>query len=118
MLSANVTTWAKNLLPELQKREKLVIILSSYSDEVFLNNLMQELNRESFDKKEIIVYGLSPWLNLEKVDFLLMSVIINFSLNFTGETDFFLLLPKSSRTKPFNIEGVISELSSVYGNNL
>ena len=47
-----------------------------------------------------------------------MSVIINFSLNFTGETDFFLVLPKSSRTKPFNIEGVISELSSVYGNNL
>ena len=75
LLSANVTTWAKNLLPELQKREKLVIILSSYSDEVFLNNLMQELNRESFDKKEIIVYGLSPWLNLEKVDFQLLDML-------------------------------------------
>ena len=75
LLSANVSTWAKNLLPELQKREKLVIILSSYSDEVFLNNLMQELNRESFDKKEIIVYGLSPWLNLEKVDFQLLDML-------------------------------------------
>jgi len=75
LLSANVSTWAKNLLPELQKREKLVIILSSYSDEVFLNNLMQELNRESFDKKDIIVYGLSPWLNLEKVDFQLLDML-------------------------------------------
>ncbi|MFN6080124.1 MAG: hypothetical protein ACK48I_13055, partial [Bacteroidota bacterium] len=68
------------LLPELQKRENLVIILSSYSDEVFLNNLMQELNRESFDKKEIIVYGLSPWLNLEKVDFQLLD-LLNFHVS-------------------------------------
>lgn len=75
LLSANVSTWVKNLLPELQKRERLVIIISSYSDEVFLNSLMQELNRESFDKKEIIVYGLSPWLNLEKVDFQLLDML-------------------------------------------
>ncbi|MFZ4374738.1 MAG: ABC transporter substrate-binding protein [Saprospiraceae bacterium] len=75
LLPANVNSWVKNLLPELQKREKLVIIMSSYSDEVFLNNLMQELNRESFDKKEIIVYGLSPWLNLEKIDFQLLDML-------------------------------------------
>ncbi len=75
LLSINVNTWVKNLLPELQKREKLVIIISSFSDEVFLNNLMQELNRESFDKKEIIVYGLSPWLNLEKIDFQLLDML-------------------------------------------
>lgn len=54
--------------------------MSSYSDEVFLNNLMQELNRESFDKKEIIVYGLSPWLNLEKVDFQLLD-LLNFHVS-------------------------------------
>jgi hypothetical protein len=41
---------------------------------------MQELNRESFDKKEIIVYGLSPWLNLEKVDFQLLD-ILNFHVS-------------------------------------
>lgn len=75
LLSANASTWVKNLVPELQKRERLVIIMSSYSDEVFLNNLMQELNRESFDKKEITVYGLSPWLNLEKVDFQLLDML-------------------------------------------
>jgi len=80
LLSANVNTWVKTLVPELQKREKLVIIMSSHSDEVFLNNLMQELNRESFDKKEIIVYGLSPWLNLEKVDFQLLD-ILNFHVS-------------------------------------
>jgi len=80
LLSANVNTWVKTLVPELQKREKLVIILSSHSDEVFLNNLMQELNRESFDKKEIIVYGLSPWLNLEKVDYQLLD-ILNFHVS-------------------------------------
>jgi ABC-type branched-subunit amino acid transport system substrate-binding protein len=80
LLSSNVNTWVKSLVPELQKREKLVIIISSHSDEVFLNNLMQELNRESFDKKEIIVYGLSPWLNLEKVDFQLLD-ILNFHVS-------------------------------------
>jgi ABC-type branched-subunit amino acid transport system substrate-binding protein len=80
LLSPNVNTWVKSLVPELQKREKLVIIMSSHSDEVFLNNLMQELNRESFDKKEIIVYGLSPWLNLEKVDFQLLD-ILNFHVS-------------------------------------
>lgn len=80
LLPANASTWVKDLVPELQKREKLVIIMSSYSDEVFLNNLMQELNRESFDKKEIIVYGLSPWLNLEKVDFQLLE-ILNFHVS-------------------------------------
>ena len=85
LLSANVNSWVKNLLPELQKREKLVIIMSSYSDEVFLNNLMQELNRESFDKKEIVVYGLSPWLNLEKVDFQLLDM-----LNFHVSSPYFI----------------------------
>lgn len=80
LLSANVNTWIKTLVPELQKREKLVIIMSSHSDEVFLNNLMQELNRESFDKKEIIVYGLSPWLNLEKIDFQLLD-LLNFHVS-------------------------------------
>ncbi len=44
--------------------------------------------------------------------------MINFSLNFIGEIDFLPHLFISSRTKPFNIEGVISELSSVKGNNL
>lgn len=85
LLSANVNSWVKNLLPELQKREKLVIIMSSYADEVFLNNLMQELNRESFDKKEIVVYGLSPWLNLEKVDFQLLDM-----LNFHVSSPYFI----------------------------
>ena len=85
LLPANINTWVKNLLPELQKREKLVIIMSSYSDEVFLNNLMQELNRESFDKKEIIVYGLSPWLNLEKIDFQLLDM-----LNFHVSSPYFI----------------------------
>jgi ABC-type branched-subunit amino acid transport system substrate-binding protein len=85
LLSTNVNTWVNTLVPELQKREKLVIILSSHSDEVFLNNLMQELNRESFDKKEIIVYGLSPWLNLEKVDFQLLDI-----LNFHVSSPYFI----------------------------
>jgi len=53
-----------------------------------------------------------------KACFLLLSVIINFSLNFIGEIDFLPHLVKSSRTKPLNIEGVISELSSDNGNNL
>ena len=85
LLSTNVNTWVNTLVPELQKREKLVIILSSHSDEVFLNNLLQELNRESFDKKEIIVYGLSPWLNLEKVDFQLLDI-----LNFHVSSPYFI----------------------------
>jgi len=80
LLSTNINSWVNTLVPELQKREKLVVILASHSDEVFLNNLMQELNRESFDKKEIIVYGLSPWLNLEKVDFQLLD-LLNFHVS-------------------------------------
>jgi hypothetical protein len=72
LLSANSVLWSKNLLPELAKREKLVIVISSFSDEVFLNNLLQELNKATVDKKEIVVYGLSPWLNLDRLDYPLL----------------------------------------------
>lgn len=77
LLSTNSSTWGKSLIPELAKKEKLVVIISSYTDEVFLNNLLQELNRETFDKKEIVIFGLSPWLNLERIDYQLLE-----SLNF------------------------------------
>lgn len=77
LLSSNTGTWSKNLYPELAKREKLVVIISSYSDEVFLNNLLQELNRETVGKKEIVVYGLSPWINADRIDYQLLE-----SLNF------------------------------------
>ena len=85
LLSGNNVTWSKSLTPELAKREKLVVIISSYTDEVFLNNLLQELNRETFDKKEIIVYGLSPWLNLERLDFQILE-----SLNFHVASPYYI----------------------------
>jgi len=85
LLSGNNASWSKSLTPELAKREKLVIIISSYTDEVFLNNLLQELNRETFDKKEIIVYGLSPWINLDRLDFQMLE-----SLNFHVASPYFI----------------------------
>ena len=72
-------------MPELAKKDKLVVVISSYTDEVFLNNLLQELMRETFDKKEIMVYGLSPWLNLDRIDFQLLE-----ELNFHVASPYFV----------------------------
>ena len=85
LLSSNNSTWNNSLMPELAKKDKLVVVISSYTDEVFLNNLLQELMRETFDKKEIMVYGLSPWLNLDRIDFQLLE-----ELNFHVASPYFV----------------------------
>jgi len=75
LLSSRTQDWAPQLAAELAIRDNPIIVISSYSDEIFLNNLLQALFRETIGKKDIAVYGLSPWLNMEKLDFSMLEAL-------------------------------------------
>jgi ABC-type branched-subunit amino acid transport system substrate-binding protein len=85
LLPTNSDSWINSLNPEMSKRAQLVVVISTYTDEAFLNKLLQELKKETFDKKEILIYGLSPWLHLQGIDFQLLE-----SLNFHVTSPYFI----------------------------
>lgn len=58
-----------DLKPWFGLDRETVFIVPSWSNEVFISNLLRKLDVDKNDYQQVVVYGMPQWMNYERIDF-------------------------------------------------
>lgn len=58
-----------DVLPFIRPGETTVFVIPSYRNETFIYSILRQIALSKTEEDRVIVYGLQPWMNYERVDF-------------------------------------------------
>lgn len=101
----------------MQGKDQVAFIVTSWAEEIFIYSLLQKIDQSRAPDQEIVIYGLPPWMDFERIDYTLLEKL-NVRVSSTNFLDLQSPAVLDFRRKFYDQYGTIPAMEAYQGYDL